>query len=58
MSYFNNEDDLVEKISLDELYDRKNEVNQNRILVYKKILQRVFNRIKITSRQKINEQFC
>lgn len=58
MSYFNNEDDLVEKISLDELYDRKNEVNQNRILVYKKILQRVFNRIKITSRQKIDEQFC
>jgi len=58
MSYFNNEDELVEKISLDDLYDRKNEVNQNRILVFKKILQRVHNKIKITSRQKIDEQFC
>ena len=47
------------KISASTIYMiEKNEVNQNRISVYKKILQRVHNKIKITSRQKIDEQFC
>jgi hypothetical protein len=47
-----------EKINLDELYERKNEVEQNRIKIYQKILSRVHNKIKITSRQHISEQFC
>ena len=59
MSYFNNdEEDFVEKISLDELYDRKNEVNQNRIQLFNKILNRVHNKIKVTARQKHDEQYC
>lgn len=60
MSYFNNndEEDFVEKISLDELYDRKNEVNQHRIQVFNKILNRVHTKIKITARQKHDEQYC
>ena len=44
-----------EKINLDELYERKNEVEQNRIKIYQKILSRVHNKIKITSRQHITE---
>ena len=59
MSYFNNDEEgFVEKISLDELYDRKNEVNQNRVQIFNKILNRVHNKIKITARQKHDKQFC
>lgn len=41
-----------EKISLDELYDRKREVEMNRMNVYRRILNRVHNKIKIVSRKK------
>lgn len=54
--FYNNNDD-IEKISLDELYDRKKEVDQMRLTIYNKILKRIHQRIKYTSRQKYNEQF-
>ena len=53
-----NQREFSEKINLDELYQRKNEVEGNRLKVYQKILHRVHNKIKLTSRQKITEQFC
>ena len=51
-------DNFSDKLNLDELYERKNEVEQNRIKIYQKILARVHTKIKITSRQRISEQFC
>ena len=51
-------DNFSDKLNLDELYERKNEVEQNRIKIYQRILSRVHTKIKITSRQRISEQFC
>lgn len=56
-SLFYQSNDDVEKISLDQLYDRKKEIDQLRLSVYNKILKRIHQRIKYTSRQKYNEQF-
>jgi len=51
-------DKFSEKINMDELYQRKNEIEQNRTKTYQKILSRVHTKIKVTSRQKTTEQFC
>jgi hypothetical protein len=56
-SLFYEGNDEIEKISLDQLYDRKKEIDQLRLSVYNKILKRIHQRIKYTSRQKYNEQF-
>lgn len=55
----NNDDDdhFNEKISLDELYDRKREVEQNKMKIYKTILNRVHTKIKMTARQRHDEQY-
>lgn len=45
------------KINLDELYIRKQEKEQQKLSIFKKILDRIHNKIKFTSRQKHNEQF-
>ena len=58
MSFFNrSKDALTEKISLDELYDRKREVELQKMQVYNTILNRVHSKIKITARQKHDEQY-
>jgi len=57
MSFYNNDTDLTEKISLDELYDRKREVELQKMKVYTTILNRVHSKIKITARQKHDEQY-
>lgn len=46
-----------DKIDLDELYDRQREIEQNRIDVYNKLLSRIHNKIKVTSRQRENNNF-
>lgn len=59
-NFFSNNDDdedINEKISLDELYDRKHEVEVNRMNIYKRILSRVHTKIKMASRQKDNQGF-
>ena len=56
-SNYDDNDDINEKISLDELYDRKHEVEVNRMNIYKRILQRVHTRIKMSARQKDNQGF-
>jgi hypothetical protein len=53
-----NLNNFSEKINLDDLYERKNQVEQNRIKIYQKILNRVHTKIKTTSRQRIAEQYC
>jgi hypothetical protein len=53
----NDDENYSEKISIDDLYTRKNEVEENKLKVFRKILNRVHTKIKITSRQRKSEQF-
>lgn len=52
------EEDFSEKLNIDELFERKQQHDMNKLLLFNKILNRVHVRIKTTSRQKIDEQFC
>jgi len=54
---FLNDDNFKEKISLDTLYDRKREVELLKMKVYQNILHRVHLKIKLTARQKHDEQY-
>ena len=59
--YSREEDDDVEnvrKINLDELYDTKKEKDLQKMQVFNRILNRIHTKIKMTSRQKINSNFC
>jgi hypothetical protein len=51
---FNNSDDenINEKISLDDLYDRKQQVENQRLKVYQTILKRVHTKIRLTAKQR------
>lgn len=53
-----NVSDFSEKINIDDLYERKRQYDLNKLELYNKILNRIHVRIKTTSRQKIDEQFC
>jgi hypothetical protein len=48
----------VEKINLDELYEKKQEQDKTKLFTYNKILTRIHEKIKLTSRQKSNQHFC
>jgi hypothetical protein len=48
----------VRKINLDELYDRKKEKDLQKLQIFNRILNRVHEKIKMTSRQKLNSSFC
>lgn len=56
-SIFDHYDDHVEKINLDQLYDRRREIDILRLQVYQTILQRIHKKIKLTSRLKYNEPY-
>ena len=51
------DDDYSDKINIDDLYQRKREIDQLKLKVFRKILNRVHSKIKITSRQRSAEQF-
>ena len=51
-------DDFTEKINIDELYEKKRQYDLNKLELFNKILNRIHVRIKTTSRQKIDEQYC
>ena len=53
-----NINDFSEKINLDELYEKKKQYDLNKLELYNKLLNRIHVKIKTTSRQKIDEQFC
>lgn len=53
-----NFDDFSEKINIDELYEKKKQQDQEQLQLFNKILHRVHVRIRTTSRQKVNNQFC
>ena len=50
--------DFSEKLNIDELFERKQKFDLNKLDLYNKILNRIHVRIKLTSRQKIDEPFC
>lgn len=56
-SIFDNQDEHIEKINLDQLYDRRREIDILRLQVYQTILQRIHKKIKITSRLKYNDPY-
>ena len=53
-----NIEDFSEKLNIDELYERKRHHDLNKLELFNKILNRIHVRIRLTSRQKIDEQFC
>ena len=53
-----NIDDFSEKLNMDELYEKKRQFDLSKLALYNKILNRIHVRIKTTSRQKMDEQFC
>jgi len=53
-----NIDNISEKINIDDLYEKKKQYDLSKVEVFNKILNNIHKRIKMTSRQKIDEQFC
>ena len=45
-------------LNIDELYETKQKIDINRVSLYNKLLSKVHNKIKIASKQRINNQFC
>jgi hypothetical protein len=48
----------IGKLNLDDLYEPKRQTDEIKLNLYNKILNRVHTRIKMTSRQKKNENYC
>jgi hypothetical protein len=53
-----NVEDFSEKLNIDELYEKKRQYDLNKLVLFNKILNRIHVRIRTTSRQKMDEQFC
>jgi hypothetical protein len=53
-----NIEDFSEKLNIDDLYEKKRQHDLSKLSLYNKILNRIHIRIKTTSRQKVDEQFC
>lgn len=51
-------DNFNEKIDLDELYEKKREHDLGKLEIFNKLLNRIHTKIKMTSRQHIDNQFC
>ena len=55
----NKEDsDTIRKINLEDLYEKKKTYDLSKLSVFNRILNRIHEKIKITSRQKTDTQFC
>ena len=50
--------EFTEKLNIDELYEKKRQHDLNQLSLFNKILNRIHVRIRLTSRQKLTEQFC
>jgi hypothetical protein len=53
-----NSADFSEKINIDELYEKKRQIDVNKLELFKKILNRIHVRIKTTAKQSTVERFC
>lgn len=50
--------DFSEKLNLDELYEKKKQVDLNKLELFKKLLNRIHVRIKTTAKYSIHDKFC
>jgi len=50
-------DEFSEKINMDELYEKKRMKNEMELNIFNRLLNRIHNKIKLTSRQKSDEQY-
>ena len=50
--------DFSEKINIDELYDKKRQVDLKKLEVYKQVLNRIHVRIKTVAKKSTTEKFC
>ena len=50
--------DFSEKLNIDDLYESKRHSDLNKLSLFNKILNRIHVRIRTTSKQRMNEQFC
>jgi hypothetical protein len=50
--------DFSEKLNIDELYEKKRQHDLSKLTLFNKILNRIHVKIKTTSKQKIDENFC
>lgn len=50
--------DFSEQINIDELYEKKRQIDLNKLELFKKILNRIHVRIKTTAKHSIHEKFC
>ena len=50
--------EFSEKISIDELYEKKRQIDIGKLELFKKILNRIHVRIKTTAKLSIHEKFC
>jgi hypothetical protein len=50
--------DFSEKLNIDDLYEKKRQYDLNKLALFNKMLNRIHVRIKTTSRQKIDDNFC
>jgi hypothetical protein len=46
------------RINIDELFESKKKSDLNRLSIYSKLLARIHHKIKLTSKQRDNSQFC
>jgi hypothetical protein len=53
-----NIDNFSEKLNIDDLYEKKRQLDLNKLELFNKILNRIHVRIKAISRQKVDEQVC
>ena len=53
-----NIEDFSEKLNIDELYEKKRQYDLTKLALFNKMLNSVHKRIKLTSRQKIDNQTC
>jgi hypothetical protein len=56
--YGNDKIERLEKINLDDLYEKRKTQDQAKLYTYNKILSRIHAKIKLTARQQVNQQFC
>ena len=56
--FSSNDDSLRTKINLDDLYEKKNKIQDQKEKCYKKILARAHTKIKQTARLRAQDEFC
>ena len=53
-----NFEDFSEKLNIDELYEKKRQIDLSKLELFKKLLNRIHVRIKTVAKHSIHEKFC